>query len=133
MSYMLAFSDTFDIPILFLLYVCNSSNLIFRKCDNCGRKFATSIGLDSHMKRVQNKDCGRLARKTKKILDNFRISQKRQEIKSQRLDDLIDQNGPLEDIQLHKTKCKCVLKTHDKEHVLNVFDIHKKHLNRSEV
>ena len=130
---MQAFPDTFDIPILFLLYVCNSSNLIFRKCDNCGRKFATSIGLEGHLNRVQNKDCGGLARKTKKILDNFRISQKRQEIKSQRLDDLIDQNGPLEDIQLHKTKCKCVLKTHDKERVLNVFDIHKKHLNRSEV
>ena len=63
------------------------------------------------------------------VLNNYRISERRREINSQRLDDL----GPLEDVKLHKTKCKCVLKTHDKEQVLTIFDIHKKHLNRSEV
>lgn len=85
------------------------------------------------MNRIQNKDCGRLDRKTKRILNNYRLSERRREIKSQRLDDLEDDLGPMADIQLHKTKCKCVLKTHDKEQVLTIFDIHKKHLNRSEV
>ena len=65
------------------------------------------------------------------ILNNYRLSQKRREIRSERLDDV----GPFmdEDVKLHKTKCRCVLKTHDKERVLCIFDIHKKHLNRSEV
>ena len=106
-----------------------SSSLIFRKCDNCGRKFATSYGLEIHLNRIKNKDCGRKDRKTKKILANFKLSEKRREINSQKLDDL----GDLNDITLHKTKCKCVLRTEDKEHVLNIFDIHKKHLKRPEV
>ena len=108
-----------------------SSILIYRKCDNCGRKFATSLGLQNHLDRIQNKDCGRLDRRTKMILNNYRLSQKRREIRSERLDDV----GPFmdEDVKLHKTKCRCVLKTHDKERVLCIFDIHKKHLNRSEV